>query len=614
MANSDDDKFNQSVPQLFEEQVARYPNQLAIKKQAQSISYSALNQLANRIANAILNILGSAPVQVALVLSPEIEAYAAVMGVSKADKVIVTIDPATSSSAMADIIVDSQAALIITDRQSNAQIKAYHEQGLFGPNCQILSLDQVSHDLPDTNPNLDISPEAILEIRYTSGSTGKPKGIIRTHKSRVHTSNIQAKTYVNCLDRFAGTAPSVGGSIWTFYNAVLQGASVLLYNIKIEGLAGFADWLIKEKITIYQAWPSSYRRLMDALTGSEKFANLRILGLGGETIHLQDIELYKRNFSDQCRLMITYATTETGSVARYEMTRATKLSGPRVPVGHPMPDVEILIFDDKHNPVPDGQTGEIAVRSAYLPPGYWRQPELNKTKFLPDPAGGNKRIYLTGDQGLIRPDGMLEHLGRNDQMIKIRGFRVEVGAIENTLLSLPSVKAVVVLNQVQQTDEHRLVAYVVPSAKSLTVSDLRQALQAKLADYQIPSQFVMLDQLPLLPNGKVDRKALPAPSTARPNLNVTFVAPSTPIENLLSTIWKEVLDLDKIGVHDPFLELGGHSLQALRIATRLSDEFGVQIPMTEFFAAPTITEMGVVILAYLAANVDSNELDVLLDD
>jgi len=297
----------------------------------------------------------------------------------------------------------------------------------------------------------------------------------------------------------------------------------------------------------------------------------------------------------------------------YFLDEHTPTAGHVLPVGYPAEDKEILLLDEDGAEVGGDAVGEIAVRSRFLSPGYWRRPDLTAAAFRPDPAGGPERIYRTGDLGRRLPDGCLIHLGRKDFQVKIRGFRVEVAEVEGALLSLPTVQEAVVVAREDRPGDRRLVAYLVPTARPApTVSALRQALAATLPDYMVPAAFVALDTLPKTPGGKVDRRALPAPGRARPALDQPLVAPRTPVEATVGAIWQEVLGLDEIGLHDNFFDLGGHSLAASQVIARVTETCHVDLPLRMLFEAPTVNGLALAVVQGLMQNVDSDEIARLL--
>jgi non-ribosomal peptide synthetase component F/acyl carrier protein len=284
-----------------------------------------------------------------------------------------------------------------------------------------------------------------------------------------------------------------------------------------------------------------------------------------------------------------YGATETGPVLNYFVDTKMRLPDNKVPLGYVAEDTEVLLFDENDEEVGDDRTGEIAVKSRYLASGYWRQPELTQAVFQLDPSGGEARIYHTGDLGRRLPDGCLEHLGRKDWQVKIRGHRIEVVEVERALLEIPAVAEAVVMSWEFQERDTRLVAYFVPAKDSgITVNEVRHFLQAKLPGYMVPSTFVRLHALPLTPTGKIDRRALPSANQARPMIEEPFVAPRTPVEQQVATSWSDLLGLERVGIHDNFFELGGHSLLATQLISRLCEAMRVEVSLLSFFETPTV--------------------------
>ena len=305
--------------------------------------------------------------------------------------------------------------------------------------------------------------------------------------------------------------------------------------------------------------------------------------------------------------------TETFTIRRHFIPHAWHSNDSTVPVGYAVPDKEVFLVDDTGRAVGTDQVGEIAVRSKYLALGYWRRPDLTQAAFIPDPRGGEERVYLTGDLGLMRADGCLFHMGRKDFQVKIRGYRVEVAEIEVALLGLDSIKAAIVHAQADAVGEQRLVAYIVPATgKAPTVSELRRALARTLPAYMLPAAFVFLETFPLLPNGKIDRRALPAPSRTRPALDQPYVAPRTPIEVELERMWATALNVEHVGMHDGFLDLGGDSLLATRLLARVIATFRVELSVQALLATSTIAQMAELITLHQAVQADPATLARLL--
>jgi acyl-coenzyme A synthetase/AMP-(fatty) acid ligase len=311
-----------------------------------------------------------------------------------------------------------------------------------------------------------------------------------------------------------------------------------------------------------------------------------------------DVELYKKYLPPECILVNWLSSTEVGAIAGYFIDKKTEVSEDTVPVGYAVEGKELLLLDNARKQVGFNEIGEFAVKSRYLSEGYWRTPELTSVKFLPDPDGGDRRTYLSGDLGRMHPDGCLEYLGRKDSQLKIRGYRFEATEVEQALLDLNTVKQAVVMAREDRDRpaEQRLIAYVVSDSQPTpSVVQMRALLKDKLPEYMLPSAFVFLDVLPIAPNGKVDKRALPDPANSRPNLDIALVAPRTAVEKILAGIWGEVLKLERVGVHDNFFDLGGHSLLATQIISRVRDAFRTDLELRVVFERPTIEDLALVI-------------------
>ncbi|MGH7835487.1 MAG: non-ribosomal peptide synthetase, partial [Candidatus Binatia bacterium] len=385
----------------------------------------------------------------------------------------------------------------------------------------------------------------------------------------------------------------------TFY-ALLNGLALLPFDARKEGAARLAGWLEQERVSV--CWISSplFRNVAETLTGEERFPELRLIRLASDTVHKSDVDFYKKYFPATCILAVGLSSSETGFSRSCLLDHDAEIHGEEVPVGYSVEGKDVLLLDDSGKEIGFNEVGEIAIKSRYLSPGYWRRPDLTKAKFREDPQGGENRLYLTGDLGLMLPDGCLIHKGRKDFRIKIRGYGVEIAEIEKALLAHPGVKNAIVVSRPNESGEAQLVAYFTSREQAArqsepNISELRSLLKQKLPDYMIPPVFVHLPALPLTPNGKVDRSGLPRPGNSRPELDNMFAAPRTPVETQLARIWAEVLSLDRVGIHDNFFDLGGHSLAATRVVSRVIRTFQLELPVQALFGAPTVAEMAKVI-------------------
>ena len=605
------EEIEQSIPDRFEQQVAKHPDRLAVKTKSHQFTYDELNKAANRVARAILAQRGEGNEPVALLLEQGAALIAALFAVLKAGKICVPLDPSLGRARITSILEDSQAGLIVTNSMN------FHLAIKLARNAlKLINLDDLGSRIADENPTLSISPDTLSWVLYTSGSTGKPKGVANNHRNLLHNALIRTNAFHICEhDRLTLLASGTGLATGNILSTLLNGAALYPLDIREEGVAPLADWLIQEEITIFYLGVNIFRHIASTLTEKEEFPKVRLIRLGTDQVTKNDVELYKKHFSRSCILVNLLSTSETGTFRYYFVDKETSISGNSVPVGYPFEDMKISLLDEGGKEIGVNGVGEIVVKSRYLSPGYWRRPELTRAAFLPDPKGGDERIYLTGDLGRMSEDGCLEHLGRRDFQVKVRGFRIETGEVEMRLSNHTAIKEVAVVAQRYQSGDKRLVAYFVPSSKPApNTSELRRFLSEKLPDYMIPSAFVMLEAMPLTPNGKVDRKALPIPDSSRPELDTPYVAPRTPVEKEVAQMWAEVVGVDQVGIHDNFFDLGGHSLAATRVISRVINTFKVELHIKSLFESPTVADMAVVITENMAKKAGDEELAHMLTE
>src|SRR5262249_3639828 len=361
---------------------------------------------------------------------------------------------------------------------------------------------------------------------------------------------------------------------------------------KENGATRLASWLLEERISVCQIASPLFRNLCEALTGEGRFSSLRLLRLRSEAVYKTDIELYKHHFPRHCLLANGLSSSETGPLMEYVIDHDTEITENEVPLGYALRGTEVLLLDDEGRQVGYNELGEIVVHSGYLFEGYWGRPDLTEAKLKLDPEDGEKRLYLTGDLGLMRPDGCILYKGRKDFRVKVRGYGVDSTEVEKRLLNYPTVREAVVVPRQNRSGESFLVAYFTVRDHAVpTTSELRSFLLEKLADYMIPSAFIRLDALPLTPNGKLDRNALPAPDTSRPELDAAYRASRNSIEEKLVALWEEILDVRPVGIHDNFFDLGGHSLAGASLISRLNRMFDVDLAVRVLFEAPPVAQM-----------------------
>ena len=607
------EELERSIPSRFERQVRANPDQIAIKTRSVELTYHELNQAANRVARAVLQQRGAGEEPIALLFEQGVQAVTAILGVLKAGKFFVPLDPASPRARTGYMIDELQATLLLTNGRN---LSMATDLAISAPT--LINIDDLDLGLSTENPDLPIPPDALAFIAYTSGSTGQPKGVVQNHRNGLFMILSNTNLFHICprdgLTLFS-TYVSIGG-LRDIFGALLNGAGLYPFDLRNEGVGRLSDWLVRNEITLFHSVPSAFRSFVATLSGDEDFPNIRLLHISGEPVFTSDVESYSQYFSSNCIFAQILGTTEAHNLLWYLIDRETRIRGSVVPVGYGFPDgMEVLLLDNNRNEVGVNEVGEIAVKSRHLSPGYWKRPDLTEAVFLEDPDGGDERIYLTGDLGRMLPDGCLEHLGRKDFQVQVRGYRVEAAEIETALLSLEVIDKAVAFAHEDNLGVQRLAAYIVPAGKPApTVSDLRRRLLELLPDYMVPSAFVFLDVLPMLPGGKVDRLALPRPGPERPNLDSLFVAPRTPVEETLVGLWSEVLGLDAVGIHDDFMELGGHSLLATQVVSRVISAFRVEVPLRSVFEASTVARMAVLVTQRRAEEAEQTDVERLVSE
>jgi amino acid adenylation domain-containing protein len=581
-----------SVPARFEKIVRRYPEKLAVKSSRHAWSYDELNRGANRLAHAILDASGPDCAPVALLFEHDAPAIAAMIGVLKAGKFHVCLEPSFPLPRNEAILADLQAPLLLCDR---ANLPA--ALGLAKSCCRLLVYDAIGDAYSPENPGLSITAQMPLAVFYTSGSTGQPKGVqwnqdLFLHRILVDTED-SAISPQDCHALF--TSLTFPGSTGDINLALLNGASLHLYDLRKFGTAYLAQWLRQEQISCLRMSTALFRHFLASLDEKDAFPSVRMIGLR-DALFRKDIETARAHFPASCRIIYRYAITEAGLVTRLIIGTDTPLATPVVPVGYPTPGKQVLILDENRRELSANEIGEIAIRSSYLAAGYWRRPEQTRLRFIPDPADARSVVYLTGDLGRVRADGCLEFLGRRDFRVKIRGFQIEPAAVEAALCALDTVKDAAVMPQPDPNDETSLVAYIVPAVQPAPdAGALRRMLATELPEYMLPSAFVFLEALPLTRGGKVDRQALPRPGANHRQSTRQRQAPRNPTEVALAMIWSDVLKLDHIDVDDNFFELGGHSLLAARVIARVNEKFQVGLLLRSLYDAPTVAALAALI-------------------
>jgi amino acid adenylation domain-containing protein/non-ribosomal peptide synthase protein (TIGR01720 family) len=582
---------NNRLHVLFENQAARTPENIAVAFADRSVTYAELNMRANRLAQRLRDVGVMQEMLVAIGVERSLEMVVGLLGILKTGGAYVPLDPALPRERLAFMLDDTGASVLLTREHLKDQLPAHTGPVLY------LSEDDDA-DLQSYSENLDSGVAAgnAAYVIYTSGSTGKPKGVVISHRAiSNHMLWMQSVYPTTEADRVLQRAPfSFDASVWEIFAPLIAGAQLVLARPDDnKDMFELLQTMLVHEVTTLQVVPSMLRVLLDepALSACP---SLRRVFCGGERL---SSELQEHFFSRlQADLYNLYGPTEAAINATSWACRRDG-NEPAVPIGHPVDNTQIYVLGSNLMPVPIGVTGALHIGGDGLARGYLNRTDLTAERFIPDPFSSlpGARLYRTGDLARFRPEGSIEFVGRSDSQVKIRGFRIEPGEIEELLATYPAVKASAVIVREDTPGDKRLAAYVVLNQGwTATTSELRRFLNQNLPEYMVPAALVMLTQLPALPSGKIDRRALPAPDGNRPDLEKGFVAPLTLIERQLAQLWSQVLGIEKVGVHDNFFDLGGDSILAIRVTAK-ANQSGLQLTPRQLFQNQTIAELAAVV-------------------
>jgi amino acid adenylation domain-containing protein len=594
-----DYRLDQCMHQLFEEQVRKTPDALAVVYEDEQLTYQELNARANKIAHHLrtLGVVGEVLVGICLERSPLM--IIGLLGILKAGGAYVPLDPAYPADRLAHMLNDSQASVLLTQRQLVDSIPKTGAQVI----CLDSDWELISHQ-SEKNPLTSVQASNLAYVIYTSGSTGAPKGVMIEHRSLVNfTQSVRDKYGMSNTDRVLQAASiSFDAAAEEIYPCLLCGATLVLRTAEMLGsISTFVQKCSRWQLTILMVGTAYWNQLTSELatTNDTLPPSVRLLSIGSEKWLPEKLKLWQKCMDERSRvhnlaspplLINGYGPTEATVLAT--MCDLSQLvledTRPQQLIGKAFANVQTYILDSYLQPVPIGVPGELHIGGVGLARGYLNRPDINAAKFILHPFNKSERLYKTGDLARYLPDGNIEFLGRIDNQVKVRGFRIELGEIETVLIAHPQVSEAVVIDSDDIPGNKRLVAYVVTSEKSEIKNQLRSFLKQKLPDYMVPSAFVILDALPLTPNGKVDRRGLPKPDQTRLDVEANYVAPHTQVERTIAAVWQEVLHLENIGIHDNFFEIGGHSLIATQIISRLRQVFQMDLSVRTLFEAPTI--------------------------
>ncbi|NHC37938.1 non-ribosomal peptide synthetase [Scytonema millei] len=664
-----DYSLDKCIHQLFEAQVERSPDKIAVVFEDRQLTYAQLNAEANQLARYLQQLGVKPEVLVGLYLERSLLTLVGLLGILKAGGAYLPLDPALPAENLTFRLQDAQAAIVLTQQHLVETLPPHSARAI----CLDADWDEIAR-YSDENLTSEVTVENLVYVLYTSGSTGKPKGVAIEHRQLLNYFYAIAPQLNLSTDASFATVSTFAADLGNtcIFPALCQGGCLhIVSQQRASDPVALADYCDRHAIDCLKIVPSHLAALL-ASPSPAKILPRQCLVLGGEAASWNLIEQIQQ-YAPTCRIINHYGPTETTvGVLTYPLETRQKETRQQdsatVPLGRPLANMQVYVLDRQLQPVPIGVPGELYIAGAGVARGYLNRPDLTQERFIPNPWENSKvkidanatlreqnskflsspapsapsalfpdspvragfeqrfidvsresfakpapttpdsRLYKTGDLVRFLPDGDLEFLGRLDDQVKVRGFRIELGEVEAALRQHPQVREAIVIVREDKLGDRRLVAYVVPSQSTASTNDLRLFLKDKLPEYMMPSAFVLLKQLPLTPNGKVDRQVLPAPDASRPDLADTFVAPRTPVEKSLVEIWAEVLRLERIGINDNFFDLGGHSLLVTQVVSRVRDAFEIELPLRDFFAAPTVADLAVKIAQKLAQETDSELL------
>ncbi|GMX65464.1 hypothetical protein Elgi_47340 [Paenibacillus elgii] len=564
---------------LFERQAALTPDRIAVVFEDRQLTYRELDERANRLARTLLAKGVEAEQLVAIMTERSLDMVTAVLGVMKAGGAYVPVDPEYPEERIRYMLGDSGARLLLT--QSHLR-----DRTAFGGELLLLD-DERSYSGDGSSPGVAVGPHQLAYVIYTSGTTGKPKGVMVEHQG-VYNNKLffEQSLHITTKDRIVQFASfSFDASCWEMTMGLLTGAALYVPDASVIADYRLFEQYVRDHGITVATLPPTYAVYLDP----EHMPELRTLITAGSASTSELVQQWK----DHVRYFNNYGPTEDSICSTaWSYTDHTPMEK-TVPIGRPIPNHQVFILSAHNALVPVGVVGELCVAGIGLARGYLNRPDLTADKFMPVPFAPERRMYRTGDLARWLPDGSIEYLGRIDHQVKIRGYRIELGEIEAQLLKVAAVQEAIVLARTDETGQTYLCAYFTADGEQ-AAGALRSELARELPGYMVPSFFVQLEEMPLTPNGKIDRQALPAPEGIVPT-GAEYAAPRTPVEAKLAELWQEVLGTPNVGIRDNFFELGGHSLRAMRLAAHIQKELHVNVPLQDVFATPTIEQLAAVI-------------------
>ncbi|MBX4266311.1 non-ribosomal peptide synthetase [Clostridium estertheticum] len=574
---------DKTIYELFEDQVEKTPNNIAVVYEDKKLTYRELNEKSNSLARELREKGVKPDSIVAIMVERSLEMMIGIMGILKAGGAYLPMDPEYPKDRIEGMLEDSNTKILLTQNYLMDKIKF---EGIIVD----LEGEELFKGSKDNLEKVNTSSDLAYVI-YTSGSTGKPKGVMIEHRSILNTILSRKEEYKQTNEDYVMILFSFAfdGFVTSFFTAIVSGSKTLLLNKQeAKDPIEISRKLTSEKITHFITVPSLY---MGILHSTEKvmLQNIKVVTLAGEKLTLSTIKK-SLEIAPKIEMVNEYGPTENSVLST--MMRNVNLETP-ISVGKPISNTRIYIVNENNRIQPIGVVGELCISGKGLARGYLNRLKLTEEKFIQNPFESGEKMYRTGDIARWLPDGNIEYIGRTDHQVKIRGYRIELGEIENQLLKNDAIKEAVVIDREDEQSNKYLCAYIACD-KEMTVPELRSSLSKELPDYMMPAYFMQIEKMPLTPNGKLDRKALLEPDREI-NTGVEYVAPRNEIEEKLVKVWTEVLRVEKIGIDDDFFTLGGHSLKAIQVVSIIHRELNVEVPVGTVFSNPTIRGMAEII-------------------
>lgn len=578
-----------SIVERFECVVEAVGDHAAVVGPSGRLTYSELAAAAGGLADIIRSSVGESRDPVALVYDHDLQAIVAILGSLMAGRPYAALDPAVPITRHRQTLESLGPAAFVSGSAHRDLARQ-----LAGPGVGVVIADDAGIDASGvgTLSGEVADPDDVVGVYFTSGTTGGPKGVIRTHRTILHRTRHEEAAF--------GFGPgdvmsllyscSFGTSVNDIFSALLNGATLSIHQVLDTGVGSMGRWIERDGVTALHAPIALMRRFLDTLDPGQRFESLRVVVPSGR-MYREDIRRIFRHVGPSTRIVSRYASTESSLACRLVISRDTELPDGPVPVGTPVGDVELSLRDESGGPVERGASGEIFVTSRHLSPGYWRDPVRTAERFTPDPSRPGHATYRSGDHGRLLDDGNLQLAGRRDDMVKIRGYRIELDEVIDAIYAIDGVVDATVDVQDRRGSD-QLVGHVVFDGDTvMTVGALRESLSECLPSYMVPAHFFVLDELPLTASGRLDKTSLPRLQGGRPDLAVEYVPPSNDIETALVEIWSEALGVGPVGVHDRFLDLGGDSLTAMRIAGQTLARYRIDLPVRSLLESGTVSAM-----------------------